>query len=391
VADLTALQVQHPEWNLVDAMDAPNGGTWALGADGGVFALDGAPFFGSYWNIAPEGRQGTRAFRRIEFNPASGGYSLISDRGERYEAQFGDPNYKPPGTEPAATTTPPPGTPAPPVVDANQVSLAGLLKTMDLGTLIDKAWTFWTDMGATATMEAVNIWIRDQPEFKAKFPAMDYLQSQGKYWTPADYMKYTQSVDEAMSRAGIPKEFWNDPGDYAKLIQNNWSIDEVADAVDQAEDAVLNLPPDVRAQMQEWGLTDGDMRAYWLNPDKGKTLAQRRQAQQAAGVGATSTRSGFGPLTEAQATGLVQTVGAEAATSGVQAMGQLAPVFAETVGETMAGEDLTQETGLGAIKGEAASTAAIRRRQGSRKAAFEGGGGAAGGGGAGTTGLGSSR
>jgi hypothetical protein len=390
VADLAALQAQHPEWNLVDATDAPGGGTWALGADGGVFALDGAPFLGSYPGLPEASRQGTRTFRRIEFNPSTGGYALISEQGERYEGEFGDPNYRPPGTGGADIPTPDPGTPAPPAVDANQVAVTGLLKTMGLEGIVDKAWQFWTDMGATADMAAVNVWIRDQPEFIAKFPAMKDLEAKGIYWSPADYMTYTQKVNEAMSRAGIPKEFWNDPEDYATLLRNDWSIDEVTDAVAQAEDAVLNLPPDVKAQMQSWGLTDGDLTAFWLNDDKGMTLAQRKQAQQAAGVGATSTRSGFGPLTQAQATGLVQTVGAEAATSGVQAMGQLAPVFAETAEETMAGSDLTQETGLGAIKGEAASTSAIERRRQSRKSKFEGGGGAASGG-AGAQGLGSAR
>jgi hypothetical protein len=395
VADLTALQVQHPEWNLVDAMDAPNGGTWALGADGGVFALDGAPFFGSYWNIAPEGRQGTRSFRRIEFNPASGGYSLISDRGERYEAQFGDPNYKPPGSTPDTATTPPPAVvPPPPAVDANQVTLTGLLKTMGLDTIVDKAWAFWTDMGATATTAAINIWIRDQPEFIAKFPAMKDLEAKGIYWSPADYMKYTQGVNEVMSRTGAPKELWDDPEDYAKLLRNGWSLDEVVDAATQAENAVLNLPPEVKAQARAWNLNDGDLLAIWLNPDKGLTLAQRKATEGQLQIGAGVTSAGLGGITQAQAEAMRLNVGVEGVTRGLETYAGQGALLAETAGETMAGEELGAGDVISAVGGTTAERAAsgrkIERRRESRKAAFGGGGGAAGGG-QGTTGLGSSR
>jgi hypothetical protein len=393
VADLAALRAQHPEWNLVDAVDAPNGGTWALGADGGVFALDGAPFFGSYPGLPEGARQGTRTFARIEFNPTSGGYSLISDTGQRYEAEFGDPNYKTPGTK-DDTVVPPPGTPAPPAVDASQVTLTGLLKTMGLDTIVDKAWQYWTDMGATADMTAVNVWIRDQPEFIAKFPAMKDLEAKGIFWSPADYLQYTQGVNAVMSRTGAPKELWDDPEDYAKLLRNDWSLDEVTEAATAAENAVLNLPPEVKAQARAWGLGDGDLVALWLNPDKGRTLAERKVTEGQLQIGAGVTTAGFGNISQAQAEAMRLNVGAEGVARGLEAYAGQGALLAETAGETRAGEELGATDVLGAVGGttaeRAASAGKIERRRGARKAAFEGGGGAAGGG-AGTQGLGSAR
>lgn len=73
----------------VQRIAAPGGGFYVLGSDGGVFAISDdqgrtPQFYGSYGNLAPEQRQGQRAFTGIELNP-TGGYSLTSDKGERYD------------------------------------------------------------------------------------------------------------------------------------------------------------------------------------------------------------------------------------------------------------------------------------------------------------------
>lgn len=73
----------------VQRIAAPGGGFYVLGSDGGVFAIsDDAgktpQFYGSYHMLAPEQRQGQRSFTGIELNP-TGGYSLTSDKGERYD------------------------------------------------------------------------------------------------------------------------------------------------------------------------------------------------------------------------------------------------------------------------------------------------------------------
>jgi hypothetical protein len=387
MADLFTLQEQHPEWNLVDVVEAPNGGVWALGADGGVFALDGAPFLGS---AAGESYFAGRTARRIEYNPESGGYAIIAESGERYgdRQHFGDPSFKPGGD---TTAAPPPGAPAPPVVDANKVTVNALLKTMGLDTLIDRAWQFWTDMGGTATMAAVNIWIRDQPEFIAKFPAMKDLQAKGIYWTPAEYLQYVQGVNEVMSRTGAPKELWDDPEDYAKLLRNDWSIDEVTDAATAAESAVLNLPPEVKAQARAWGLNDGDLVGMWLNPDKGRTLAERKVIEDQLKIGAGVTTAGFGAISQRRAETMRLNVGVEGVTRGLETYAGQGALLAETAGETRTRDVLGSADVLGAVGGttaqRAASAGKIERRRGARRAAFEGGGGAAGGG-QGATGLG---
>jgi len=69
----------------VQRIAAPGGGYYVLGSDGGVFAISDEQgrtpaFYGSVPMTKP---QGTRGFTGIELNP-TGGYTVISDRGERY-------------------------------------------------------------------------------------------------------------------------------------------------------------------------------------------------------------------------------------------------------------------------------------------------------------------
>lgn len=66
----------------VDGMCAPSGGVWVLTRDGGVRAYDGAPFWGSYFNLKPENRRATDPFVGME--PAGDGYDLINSGGARY-------------------------------------------------------------------------------------------------------------------------------------------------------------------------------------------------------------------------------------------------------------------------------------------------------------------
>jgi len=69
----------------MDAMCSPEGGVWVVTKDGGVRAYDGAPYYGSYWNLPPEGRQGQRTF--VEILPrddGAKGYMIRSNGGELY-------------------------------------------------------------------------------------------------------------------------------------------------------------------------------------------------------------------------------------------------------------------------------------------------------------------
>jgi hypothetical protein len=67
-----------PDVQVVGRTSAPGGGEWVVGANGEVYAVGGAPFYGSYPKLMPEQRLGERSFTGIEASPG-GGYTLISN------------------------------------------------------------------------------------------------------------------------------------------------------------------------------------------------------------------------------------------------------------------------------------------------------------------------
>jgi hypothetical protein len=69
-----------PPLSVCATLKAPNGGLWGLGPDGGVYAFEGAPFYGS---AAGQAYFSGRHAARLEAHP-SGGYTIVATTGERY-------------------------------------------------------------------------------------------------------------------------------------------------------------------------------------------------------------------------------------------------------------------------------------------------------------------
>lgn len=66
--------------HLIAAIGRPNGGLWLVWGDGGVWAVDGAPFYGSYGNLPPSQAKADPEFIGAAFWPEAhneDGYYLI--------------------------------------------------------------------------------------------------------------------------------------------------------------------------------------------------------------------------------------------------------------------------------------------------------------------------
>lgn len=71
---------------IVKRVPAPSGkGELLLDANGGVYDTGGQSFSGSYYSLTPEQRQGSRSFQDLVVDPKTGGYKLVSDKGEGYD------------------------------------------------------------------------------------------------------------------------------------------------------------------------------------------------------------------------------------------------------------------------------------------------------------------
>jgi hypothetical protein len=390
--DIGALQRDHPTWNIVRAITAPNGGIWALGRDGGVFSLnaqggtDGtvAPFFGSYTQH-PEWGAGTAAryFVDIQADPNTGGYTLVSNQpGQTYNFA-GDR----PVEQKVDTTTTEPTKPTE-FADTEMQGLDADLRDLGLGPIVDRAWTYYKDpAGGAGDATATLRWVETQPEYEAHFPGMAELKKQGRVTTPAQWNTYFNNIQAQAVSAGLP------PGmitrdDIGKMMVGNVSPLEAAGRIDAAGQSKFNADPAIIAKLRGWGVTDGDLTAFYLDPDKAMPLIERKAIVEQGRISVAGGGYGY-DISRPEAVQLQQWGVTEGeAETGFETLAELHPLFASTVEETMAGEEITESEQLAAQfgqSGEAKEEISTRRKR--RTAQFQGGGGAATGG-AGKQGIG---
>lgn len=384
--DVGALQRQHPEWGLVDAIEAPGGGIWALGRDGGVFALDAqgnpsasTPFLGAYTQLAAADRQGDRYFVKIQADPVTGGYTLVSNRpGQTYNF-VGQQRVD----QPAVTTPAPPGAPAP---DANAEynQLMGALRGLGMESLIDDAWKYYKGP-AGGDAQAVIDYLPTTEGYRTRFPGLKELSDQGRAWTPAQWNTYYNTAQQQAVEAGLPPGYLSRE-DIGKLLIGNVSAGELEGRIQAAGAAVYQADPVLIGQMRDYGFSDGDLTSFFLDPDKATPLLERKAQMAQAGIGAAARRTGYGSIGLATAQELQQLgVTGDAATEGFARLSGQHALFQNLVGEE---GDITQAEQLGAQFGsDVAAQQEIETRRSRRQAQFQGGGGAATGGG-GRTGLG---
>lgn len=205
----------------------------------------------------------------------------------------GQPANKIPGTmiyDPASPgTTPAPGTSA---ADKSAKALIDqFLSEYGLGSLGSTAWQ-WYLTGQSPDQILLNL--RETPEYQARFPAMKTLSKRGQAISERDYINFERSIATQNQAAGLTED-WNDPQDIQKLLESNVSPAEYQARLQARQTAVWQSPPEVRQALQDYyGISAGQLTAFWIDPDRALPLIQRDLA--AAQAGGTAQRTGFGQL-----------------------------------------------------------------------------------------------
>jgi len=200
----------------------------------------------------------------------------------------------------------------------------------------------------------------------------------------AEYIGLEDQYQNIMRNYGLPAAYYT-RGDmgrqegFEKFLANDVSAAELEDRVMTAQSRVLNANPEVLASLKSFypDITNGDILAYTLDPQKGLSEIKRKVtaaeiggAAMQAGLGLAGTRAeelGAAGITKQQAQQGFQTV-AEVAPRG----GQLAAIYGES--------PYTQQTAEAEVFGLAGSTDAAKQRKklvGLERAAFSGQSGAA--------------
>jgi len=205
----------------------------------------------------------------------------------------------------------------------------------------------------------------------------------------AAYIGLEDQYQEIMRNYGLPASYYAKDAigtqeGFQKFIANDVSATELEDRVTTAQKRVLNANPEVLQAIKDFygdSITNGDILAYTLNPEKG--LADIKRKVTAAEIGGAAVQAGLNLGKTAEDKALYAARAAElgaagidkaAAQTGFQTVAEVAPrggQLAAIYGES----PYTQQTAEQEVFGLAGSTEARKQRKklvGLEQAAFAG-------------------
>lgn len=245
----------------------------------------------------------------------------------------------------------------------------GVLESYGLNGLSDWAWQ---QIQAGHSEIRVLQDLRETDQYKQRFAGMEARRAAGlNAISEAEYISYENNARQLMRAAGLPAEFYDRPEDFADLIGKDVSPAELNARINDGYLAAAQAPAEVRQQLRDlYGLGEGDLAAYFLDPDRALPLIQRQfAASQVSGAGVTT---GYGALNVAEA----ERIASLGVTEDQARQGFGALVENEELFDALPGEQdglIDRETQLGAVFGDdARARQQLERKAGARRSAASG-------------------
>ena len=223
-----------------------------------------------------------------------------------------------------------------------------------------------------ASTDSVMIQLKETDVFKERFKGLELRRQQGlPAISPAEYIRLERDYRQTMAAAGLPEGFYDNPDDFADFIGNDVSPAEMTQRVSMATTAVSNVNPELKNQLREmYGIgveNDGELIAYFLDPDRGVNVIEQRLQMESAGLSAAAvqaTGQGIGTGVARQLAG--QNVQQREIS---QRLGQQAGLTQQVFGEQQA--VTSTELAAASFGLDSESTAQVRRLRQRRQAAAE--------------------
>ena len=334
------------------------------------------------WDLSTFGDQLTQDLQTYFATPE--GQQTLIDSGitnSIYQATGAEPVSREqpiPGISPDATVNPSEGTvvSAPltfaPNPDARN-TIKAVLSTYGLSDLADTLWNNYASGLVDVNNEQALVYsIRETPSYQTRFSGNAARLKAGlAELSPSEYIGLEDYYRRTMQSNGLPTGFYDQTSDFADLIANDVSPQELDTRIQNGYNAVANADPEVKRQMQElYGVSEGQLAAYFLDPKKATPLLTRQA--QAANIAARASEQGGIQVTGAYAENLaargISDQQARAGFAEVGALGELKQTFA---GETA----LSSEQLAGAAFGiDVVAQQELERRKKLRTGEFAGGG-----------------
>ena len=260
----------------------------------------------------------------------------------------------------------------------------GLIKPGGDDQLFKDVEALWRGKRITnqTPVDDIGIQLRDSKAFKDRFPANEALKAAGKpQFSVTQYIREEAAYKSALQRAGMPANFYDDPSDFQQFIINDVSPDEVEARAQLGYQAVRQADPQVVNEFKRlYGVSDGELAAYFIDPQRMRPTFDRYEAERqarSAQIAAAGTQQAGMTIEREQAEALARAgVSPETAQANFAVLGDTQELFqAAQQGE----RQITQAEQIGGVfNTNAEARRAIAQRRRSRQAGFEAGGSFAG-------------
>ena len=183
-----------------------------------------------------------------------------------------------------------PNTPATSSDETAGSILRNVLDEYGLGELYDQLYDDLRDQpDASITIRKV----RQSDVYKQRFKGMERRKELGlQAISENEYMALERQYRQVMQAAGMPPGFYDDPDDFAEFIGQDRSANEIQSVVNVAVEASQQANPDTLNALEEfYGVTQGDIVAYYLDPQRATSVIEERRRLQTAGLAAAAERT----------------------------------------------------------------------------------------------------
>tara|TARA_R110000868_G_scaffold131624_1_gene341731 strand:+ start:7922 stop:8770 length:849 start_codon:yes stop_codon:yes gene_type:complete len=218
--------------------------------------------------------------------------------------------------------------------------------------------------------------VRDTATYKTRFKANEYRTANGYAAKSEDDIIGMENTYRTVLRANsLPKGFYDKQEDFNKLIGGDTSADELNNRISQGYNAVMQAEPGTKAELKQlYGLSDGDIAAFFIDPTRFNQSDAIKKAQAAQVASEARRQAGF-TLDANAAEALATELGGDRGTAmrGFQQIGATQELLGMNIqGETALSQ---QEQIAGTFGTNQAAAQRIATRKRKRQATFEQGGG----------------
>jgi hypothetical protein len=298
--------------------------------------------------------------------------AVTTQRAVRGAATGGTSPQPPPFTPPPTVTPPPPVVAPAPSQSARRI-VENILSEFGLNTptLVDLVMNEITE-DTQINRDRLMTQLRATSEYQQRFAGMRLRREAGlPAITETEYVALERMYAQFMRQAGLPAGFYDSPDDFARFIGADVSAAEFQQRIANGYRAVAEADQTLIDQFRTlFGVTDGELAAYMLDPDRALPLIEEQVAT--ARVGAAAARAGFANVVQRETLTRMAQLGVTEQ--------QASDVF----GTIARNQELFQpldptetaitvdEAAMGLSGNDAAAARRIRQRQERRRAEFAG-------------------